>query len=112
MAVDIRDTEVSPLNASLLSSLSCQLDPRHPAGSHRARSPTPALSSACRSVTSWLISRCQPGQQSRTSVTRSKQLASFKKYLRPAEALNPSALDSGGSKFSEANFFFFTGDQR
>lgn len=95
MAVDVRDIGVSPLNASLLLSLSRQLDPRHPAGPHHARSPTPALPSACRPVASRLVARRQPGKQPGTPATRSEQLASSKQSLRPADALNPSAVDGG-----------------
>ena len=99
MAVDIRDTEVSPLNASLLPSLSCQLNPRHPAGSQRARSSTPSLPSARCFVASWLLTCGQPGQQPGPPTSRSEQLTSSRQSLRPADALDPGEVDGGESLF-------------
>ena len=101
MAVDIRDTGVSPLNASLLPPLSRQLDPRHTAGPHLARSPTPALPSACCPVASRFLARGQPSQQPGPSTTRPGQLTSSEQSLRPADAVYPSAV--GGGEFLEKN---------
>ena len=95
MAVDIRDTGVSPLNASLLPSFPRQLDPRHTAGPHLARSPTPALPPACRPVASRFLARGQSSQQSRPTAARPGQLASSQQSLRPADGVDPGEMVGG-----------------